>query len=94
MFQYHIVDWCHFIIMSSPTECTLSWLPLSRIGAKLPKIFLNKVTHFEKGRLLIPLLALHLVQANDFVKVQMKCFFLLLNLKEQQKSGRSPFTVS
>ena len=28
-------------------------------------------------------------------KVQMKCFFfLLLNLKEQQKSGRSPFTVS
>ena len=28
------------------------------------------------------------------VKVQMKCFSLLLNLKEQQKSGRSPFTVS
>ena len=28
------------------------------------------------------------------IKVQMKCFFLLLNLKEQQKSGRSPFTVS
>ena len=28
-------------------------------------------------------------------KVQMKCFFfLLLNLKEQQKSGRLPFTVS
>ena len=26
-------------------------------------------------------------------KVQMKCFFLL-NLKEHQKSGRSPFTVS
>ena len=29
-----------------------------------------------------------------FIKVQMKCFFLLPNLKEQQKSGRSPFTVS
>ena len=27
-------------------------------------------------------------------KVQMKCFFLFPNLKEQQKSGRSPFTVS
>ena len=26
--------------------------------------------------------------------VQMKCFFLFPNLKEQQKSGRSPFTVS
>ena len=29
-----------------------------------------------------------------FLKVQMKCFFLFPNLKEQQKSGRSPFTVS
>ena len=29
-----------------------------------------------------------------FFKVQMKCFFLFPNLKEQQKSGRSPFTVS
>ena len=28
------------------------------------------------------------------VKVQMKWFFLFPNLKEQQKSGRSPFTVS
>ena len=28
-----------------------------------------------------------------YIKVQIKCF-LLLNLKEQQKSGRSPFTVS
>ena len=28
------------------------------------------------------------------VKVQMKCFFLFPNLKEQQKSGRLPFTVS
>ena len=28
------------------------------------------------------------------VKVQMKCFFLLLNLKEQLKSGRSPLTIS
>ena len=28
------------------------------------------------------------------LKVQMKCFFLFPNLKEQQKSGRSPFTVS
>ena len=27
-------------------------------------------------------------------KVQMECFFLFLNLKEQPKSGRSPFTVS
>ena len=27
-------------------------------------------------------------------KVQMKCFFLFPNLKEQQKSGRLPFTVS
>ena len=27
-------------------------------------------------------------------KVQMKCSFFMLNLKEQQKSGRSPFTVS
>ena len=27
-------------------------------------------------------------------KVQMKCFSLLLNLKEQQKSGRSLFTIS
>ena len=29
-----------------------------------------------------------------FLKVQMKCFFLFPNLKEQQKSGRSPSTVS
>ena len=28
------------------------------------------------------------------LKVRMKYFFLLLNLKEQQKSGRLPFTVS
>ena len=28
------------------------------------------------------------------LKVQMKCFFLFPNLKEQQKSGRLPFTVS
>ena len=35
---------------------------------------------------------LHLFHNN--IKVQMKCFFLLLNLKEKQKSGRSPFTVS
>ena len=27
-------------------------------------------------------------------EVQMKCFFLLPNLKKQQKSGRLPFTVS
>ena len=27
-------------------------------------------------------------------RVQMKCFFLFPNLKEQQKSGRLPFTVS
>ena len=30
----------------------------------------------------------------EMVKVQMKCFFLFPNLKEQQKSGRLPFTVS
>ena len=29
-----------------------------------------------------------------YFKVQMKCFFLFPNLKEQQNSGRSPFTVS
>ena len=29
-----------------------------------------------------------------WLKVQMKCFFLFPNLKEQQKSGRLPFTVS
>ena len=28
------------------------------------------------------------------LKVQMKWFFLFPNLKEQQKSGRLPFTVS
>ena len=31
---------------------------------------------------------------NEWIKVQMKCFFLLPNFKEQQKSGRTPFTVS
>ena len=31
---------------------------------------------------------------DDNFKVQMKRFFLLLNLKEQQISGRSPFTIS
>ena len=30
----------------------------------------------------------------ESIKVQMKCFFLFPNLKEQQKSGRLPFTVS
>ena len=30
----------------------------------------------------------------ETIKVQMKCSFLFSNLKEQQKSGRSPFTVS
>ena len=30
----------------------------------------------------------------EVIKVEMKCFFLFPNLKEQQKSGRSPFTVS
>ena len=34
-----------------------------------------------------------LVKSSD-LKVQMKCFFLFPNLKEQQKSGRLPFTVS
>ena len=34
------------------------------------------------------------VLKEDFVKVQMKCFFLFPDLKEQQKSGRLPFTVS
>ena len=29
-----------------------------------------------------------------FFNVQMKCFFLLLNLKEQQNSGRLLFAVS
>ena len=33
-------------------------------------------------------------EINSSLKVQMKWFFLLPNLKEQQKSGRSPFTVS
>ena len=28
------------------------------------------------------------------LKVQMKCFFFIPEFKEQQKSGRSPFTVS
>ena len=28
------------------------------------------------------------------LKVQIKCFFLFPNVEEQQKSGRSPFTVS
>ena len=32
--------------------------------------------------------------SNLCLKVQMKWFFLLLNLKVQQKSGRSLFTVS
>ena len=31
---------------------------------------------------------------DNIFKVQMKCFSLFPNLKEQQKSGRSPFTVS
>ena len=31
---------------------------------------------------------------STLLKVQMKCFFLFPNLKEQQKSGRLPFTVS
>ena len=30
---------------------------------------------------------------NNYIKVQNEMFFLLLNLKVQQKSGRSPFTV-
>ena len=33
------------------------------------------------------------VKVVSFLKVQMKCFFLFPNLKEQQKSGRLPFTV-
>ena len=43
----------------------------------------GKIGHFDK-----------IVQFVKDLKVQMKCFFLLLNLKEQQISGRSPFTVS
>ena len=35
-----------------------------------------------------------LQSVSNHFKVQMKCLFLLLNLKEQQKSGRSLFTVS
>ena len=35
-----------------------------------------------------------LKQWTKLLKVPMKCCFSLLNLKEQQKSGRSPFTVS
>ena len=31
---------------------------------------------------------------DKLIKVQMKCFFLFPNLKQQQKSGSSPFTVS
>ena len=38
---------------------------------------------------------LHLIAFAILFKVRMKCcFFLFPNLKEQQKSGRSPFTVS
>ena len=34
------------------------------------------------------------LQIYTLLKVQMKCFFLFPNLKEELKSGRLPFTVS
>ena len=36
----------------------------------------------------------NVIRRVEVFKVQMKCFFLFPNLKEQQKSGRLPFTVS
>ena len=54
-------------------------------------------THFPKQkRKAIITDWLHKVCTEKFqkaFKVQMKWFFLLPNLKEEQKSGRSPFTV-
>ena len=44
--------------------------------------------------MLIFLLLILLLRSLTHFKVQMKCVFLLLNLKEQLKSGRSSFTVS
>ena len=48
-----------------------------------PKTNFNTVLMFKYSKCL-----------SIFIKVQMKCFFLFPNLKEQQKSGRLPFTVS
>ena len=46
------------------------------------------------GTNLILFVSFGIAEISRLFKVKMKCFFLLLNLKEQQKSGRLPFTVS
>ena len=46
-----------------------------------PMTYIEVLTHYQS-------------ENSHHVKVQMKCFFLLPNLKEQQKSGRSPFAIS
>ena len=60
-------------------------------------LLLNKLGHLEneiKELKVIKKDGVDPVPNHEGLKVQMKCFFLLLNLKEQQKSRRSPFTVS
>ena len=70
---------------------------------------LNPQRSYRKGFALKGLQEQHIIKTNNpsaigpnellpvrfpDLKVQMKCFFLFPNLKEQQKSGRLPFTVS
>ena len=68
-----------------------------KFTGELQMASLSLYTQFETNLIVnckVIELLLQLKSAKTHVKVQMKCFFLFPNLKEQQKSGRSPFTVS
>ena len=69
------------------------------LRCSLPTIYFHTGIAGIMGMILFLLSMFHLVMILDHELISegiLKCktVFLLLNLKEQQKSGRSPFTVS
>ena len=71
-------------------EYNIQVLNIEMTGRKPWRIRVQITAVTSKSYFMVVLCVLY----SKTLKVQMKCFFLFPNLKEQQKSGRSPFTVS
>ena len=66
-----------------------------RVNTRTQERFLYRIFKNDLTRRVIRYCENKAKEQKNLLKVQMKCFFIQLpNLKEQQKSGRSPFTVS